>query len=361
MKNILYMGPYRQNDIFGEISRSYLRCIKLSNNVLSVPIYYTNNVLDNYPNHKDEIKTFSDFDCIIQHCLPGDFFVNKNYGKNIGITTIDTYDWSLNYDSISNLNTLDEIWVCSDKEQKNLIKSGITTNIKKIHPSIETNTIINNKSKLELNICDNVLKFYSIIDDINIEDFEPLILAFNLAFNFYDDVVLIIETKTKDIEQQISLIKQKIGFKHKFKQEIIVPKAPKNNNSKTHNTGDCFISCKKNNSFDTNLIEAILCGKTPLVNKNIASSEFINEEIGFLIKSHKQPVTVNKKVLPNNYDFYMASEHWYTIDIYDLISNMQKVYKMWKHDQQALANLSTNGKNLVYNFTDISVSNGICL
>lgn len=360
MKNVLYIGPYRQNDIFGEISRSYLRCIKLSNNMLSVPIYYTNNILSTYQNHEDEIKKFSNFDCLIQHCLPGDFFVNKHYGKNIGITTIDTYNWCLNYDSISNLNTLDEIWVCSGKEQKNLIKSGVKTNIKTIHPSIETNKIVEDQSHLELNTCDNVLKFYSIIDNINIEDFDSLIIAFNLAFNFYDDVLLIIKTKEKEIEQHILSLKQKIGFKHKFKQEIIIGQGS-NNNGTIHNTGNCFVSCKKNNSFDINLVEAIIYGKTPLVNKNIASSEFINEKNGFLVKSNKQPVMMNKKILPNNYDFYLANEYWYSVDIYDLISQMQTVYEMWKYDQQTLANLSENGKKLIYDFTDISVSNNICL
>jgi hypothetical protein len=364
MKNVLYIGPYRQNDTYGEISRQFINSLKISNNITSVPIYYTGDIISQYHNTSLEKKNSINFDCMIQHCLPGDFFRNKHHGKNIGIVSIDTYDWKNNYSSIANLNTMDEIWVSSNAEKNILQKSGLKSNIKVIYPSIDTNLVQKDNTIISLNSkYNNTFKFYTIIDDILKDDLKSLIIAFNLAFNFYDNVSLIIKSKIKDLEKHIQEIKQLIGFKHKFIKELILPPNFDTTHSAMtlHNTGDCFISCKNADFFNPRLIEALVCGKTPIVNQNTPAAEFITKENGFLVKSHKYPFLQTTKILPDTYDFYRANQYSYKIDIYDLINSLQSVYQLWKQDKSKLNNLSNNGKLQIENFTDLYVSNTLCL
>ena len=134
-KNILYIGPYRQNDSWGESCRSYIRAIDSNKNFkLKIhPIYYTNNITDIDDSYKTlESNDFDSYQYMIQQCLPGDFFYDGRYEKNIAITLIETSDWTSCKDSIYNLNSMDEIWVQSDFEKQNLLKAGVSKPIKNI-------------------------------------------------------------------------------------------------------------------------------------------------------------------------------------------------------------------------------------
>lgn len=362
MKNVLYIGPYTQNDTYGEISRGYIDAILVQHNLTTYPIYYNTNLIDANKFDKYEKKISNGkYDYIIQHCLPGDFFCNKTDATNIGIVNIETHDWTNNYESKSNMSSMDEIWVSSNYERQILIKSGISTNIKVVPPCINTNLTYQVDSMALPNVFENTYKFYCIITDPDKDNLEDLILAFNIAFNFTDNVSLIIKTDISDIENIIVDIKKKIGFKHKFKKEFIVKYNFGTNYAPLHNSCDCFVHCPNGSSFDPRLIEALTFGKTPIVNMNTSSADFVNNTTGTLVKSHKTPVVLTQRKLTADYDFYHSNQYWYKIDIYDLIQKMQNMYSDWKKNKPELIKKTELGKQELGTYTAIATSNKLCL
>ena len=137
MKNILYIGPYRENNGLGRSSRRWLNCLlsDKSNKICARPIYLTQNI----DFHTEDIPDFSNsescscssYDYIIQHGNPDMFVYDKRFGKNIGIVEIETSNighsgW------IEKINMLDEIVVGSSLVKESLNRDGVRIPIKVI-------------------------------------------------------------------------------------------------------------------------------------------------------------------------------------------------------------------------------------
>lgn len=374
MKNILFVGPYRQADGWGEASRCYINAIasQPDTNLTTYPIYYTDNICDipkqilQYEQNKSD-----SYDYIIQKALPGNFFYNGRYSKNIGITELETSDWTQCYNSIQNMNSMDEIWVPSNLEKQNLLKAGVTKNIKVISQSLDVDLIKSVKDKLPLpQLIENTFKFYFIGEHIYRKNLQDLIVAFSLAFDFTDDVTLIIKSSLpgvsdpniarQNIESEISEIKKKMSTKGRFKKELVITnRLSYEDMIKLHNACDCFIMPSYGEAFCRPAAEALVLGKTPIVNKNTGMSDFINDSNGFLIKSGKVPVLLNHKPLSDEYDFYNSNQSWYKIDVYDLVEKLRYVYK--NRDSEDLKTKSQNGQSSIDNFSYQSIGSKLCI
>ena len=199
MSNILYIAPYYNTDGWGEASRGYIHSlINAGHNLTIHPIYYHNNINSEFNDYfsRYESTKYDNYDCVIQKCIVGDFFYDSRYKKNIGITEIETNDWSACYESIRNINIFDELWVPSNFEKRTLIKSGVKIPIKVISQPLDTENIKSNQDyKLKLpSSIENTFIFYTIGEFIERKNLNALITAFNLAFDYNDPVSLVIKT-----------------------------------------------------------------------------------------------------------------------------------------------------------------------
>jgi glycosyltransferase involved in cell wall biosynthesis len=372
--NILYIGPYRQKDSMGLTSRNHLKTIaKKYSNITVRPVYFKKH--DPFFNDQQilslEDSEYENYDVVIQHSIPGYLFRNKSYSKNIGLISVESHN--LNDSSIiSNINTMDEIWVSTDYEKNILIKSGVNKNIKIIPPSLDIDLIQSFKDhKIPLNpIIDRMFKFYFIGDYLERKNLTDLIVAFNLAFDYNDQVCLIIKTNIDDInpqetkkkiEQDIVNIKKKLRIGNKYKQEIIITEnISYKDKIGLHNTCDCFIAPSYGESFCKSVAEAVVLGKTPIFNNNTAMREYVDESSGFPLKSHKIPVLVDNVDI-KDFDTLTANEYWYRIDIYDLIEKMQEVYKMHKSKNDKLIKKIEQGKLNSNTFSFEETGKKICI
>jgi glycosyltransferase involved in cell wall biosynthesis len=373
MNNVLFIGPYRQADGWGEASRCYIKAIASQENVSlsTYPIYY----LDNIQNIDESISRYENnkidhYDYLIQKGLPGNFFYNGRYKKNIALTELETSDWKHAINSINNLNSMDEIWVPSNFEKQALIKAGVTKTIKTISQPLDIELIKNTTSKIPLpKIIENSYKFYFIGEHVHRKNIQDLIIAFNLAFNFTDDVSLIIKSSVPGqdgnnsrqiIENDINNIKNSMGTKGKFKKELVIcDRMSYEDVIKLHNSCDCFVMPSYGEAFCRPAAEALVLGKTPIVNKNTGMSDFINDTNGFLVKSYKTPVFLNHRPLSNDYDFYNSNQSWYKIDIYDLIEKMQYAYKNRKSEE--MSHKAQAGIDSINNFSYSSIGSKLCI
>jgi glycosyltransferase involved in cell wall biosynthesis len=374
MKNVLFVGPYRQADGWGEASRSYIRAIATTNNNLTVhPNYFTNNITDipeDIVGYENII--YDNYDIVIQKALPGCFFYNGYYKKNIAITELETSDWSRS-SCIRNLNEMDEIWVPSAFEKQTLLKSGVHKPIKAISQPLDIefiNKLSDTKLPLPKSIS-NTFKFYFIGEYIERKNIDDLIIAFNLAFDYDEPVTLIIKTNAQggnpnqlrqQIEQNIINIKQKMSTGNKFKKEIIITERLSNEQMiGLHNACDCFVNAAYGEAFCRPAAEALILGKNPIVNKNSGMKDFITNGNGFMVNSHKTPVMLNNRPLTKDFDFYNAYQHWYKIDIYDLVEKLKTAYSMYRTNKQEWINKSNLGKSSADRFSYSTIGSLLCI
>ncbi|MEX0597209.1 MAG: glycosyltransferase [Candidatus Paceibacterota bacterium] len=373
--NTLFVGPYRQNDGWGLATRSYIKAVATQHkNLTTRPVYLANPDLTF--NDQEilgyEKNKYDKYDVVIQKTLPHCLFLNKSYAKNIGLFVLETNNIKES-SCIENINRMDEIWVPSKIEEQCLKKSGVNTPVKIISQPLDTDFIEENRNyKLELNpILDNMFKFYFIGENNFRKNIIDLVTAFNLAFDYSEPVCLIIKTSqggvnpqevAKRIDGEISNLKNKLGITKKYKKEIILTNSLSYKDIiGLHNTCDCFVAPSYGEAFCRPVAEALVLGKTPMVNQNTGMRDYINDNNGFLVKSHKTPVILNNRTLSDDFDIYNANEYWYKINIYDLIEKMRMVYDLHKKQDSSLVQKQQNGIASLNNFSYESIGSKLCI
>lgn len=373
--NILFVGPYRQKDGWAMATRSYIKSLATRHKNITTRPLYLSTPDDNFTDAQIleyESSQYDHYDIVIQKTLPHCLFYNGSYKKNIGLFELETNNL-INSECISNINRMDEIWVPSSFEQNCLIKSGVTKPIKVISQALDTEFIDSNRNyKININpIVDNMFKFYFIGEYNDRKNIRDLIIAFNLAFDHTEPVCLVIKTSIpgmqpsqslSKIEADINQIKKTLANKSKYKKEIIITdNIPYKDIIGLHNACDCFVAPSYGEAFCRPAAEALVLGKTPIVNKNTGMKDYITEENGFLVKSTKTPVIVTNRPLSNDFDIYNADEYWYKIDIYDLIEKMKLAYSMHSKKDKALNDKKEAGIASLANFSYTEIGAKLCI
>ena len=92
--NVLFIGPYRQPDEWGEMSRSIIKSMLSVDEIdLTVrPIFLANAVLAQGACDPEifrcETNKKDNYDIVIQHCMPNFMLHDGRFRTNIGITSI---------------------------------------------------------------------------------------------------------------------------------------------------------------------------------------------------------------------------------------------------------------------------------
>lgn len=374
--NILFVGPYRQQDGWGMATQGYIKALSTRySNITTRPIFFSNSDSSYQPDEQIlscENTYYDKYDVVIQKVLPHNLFLNKKYKKNIGLFVLETNN--IGHSScIKNINQMDEIWVPSNQEKDCLLKSGVTTPIKTISQPLDTDFIAQHKEyKIPLHSAiDRTFKFYFIGEYNERKNLLDLVTAFHLAFDITQPVSLIIKSNIsglspqeshKIIEKDIDNLKIKLNISTKYKKEIIISERLSDKDLiGLHNSCDCFVMPSKGEAFCRPAAEALILGKTPIVTNNTGMIDYINNDNGFLIKSYKTPVVINNRPLSNDFDLYNAKEYWNQIDLYSLISQMQEVYSMHKNNRQKLLDKKELGYKNIDQFSYQNIGEKLCI
>lgn len=374
--NILFVGPYRQQDGWGLATQSYIKALGTRyNNITTRPIYFSSGDPNYQPDEQIlsyENTYYDNYDVVIQKVLPHNLFLNKKYKKNIGLFVLETNNIGRSR-CIKNINQMDEIWVPSNQEKICLQKSGVTTSIKTISQPLDTDFILQNKNhKIPLHSgIDRTFKFYFIGEYNERKNLLDLIAAFHLAFDVTQPVSLIIKSSVsglspqeshKVIEKDIDNLKIKLNISTKYKKEIIITERLSDKDLiGLHNACDCFVMPSRGEAFCRPAAEALVLGKTPIVTNNTGMTDYINNDNGFIIKSHRIPVVINNRPLSNDFDLYNAHEYWNQIDLYGLIHQMQEVYSMHKNNKQKLLDKQSLGSKYIDQFSYKNIGDKLCI
>lgn len=369
MKNLLFIGPYRQKDGWGLASRDYIRAIASTDsvNISTRPIYLAPANNDNEFNDEQiisyENNIYDKYDYVVQKMLPEYFYYDARYGKNIGLFTLEINDFSKT-SVLRNINRMDELWVPSSMERDTLVKSGVTKPVKIISEPLNIDRFTT-VPKIQFNAgIKDYFKFYTICENNFRKNLKDLILAFNLAFSINDPVILIIKTNgnPEQLQSFSDSIKKQLHIGRPFKKELWVTHRMSDEELLAFHDGcDCFVMPSYGEAFCRPAAEALCLGKNPIINKNTGTKDFINNDNGFLVKSHKTPIVMEHHPIAGNTDYYNANQYWYQIDIYDLIEKMQQAFHMHKKDHESWIKKSQLGINSKDNFSYKTIGQKLCI
>jgi glycosyltransferase involved in cell wall biosynthesis len=334
---VLFIGPYRQNDGWGESARALIEAILTTDIDLTIrhvalaPSLIENSKL--YSKYEIlENKTSDKYDVIIQNALP-EFFVYYEGCKNIGMFCIETSN--IQYTPwITYTNLMDEIWVHSQKEILILQDSGCTKPIYNIGSAIDIDKF--NKQYSPKTSKDFI--FYTIGEGER-KNFLSLLIAFHREFDRNEPVSLIIKESgnSDELKQVINNIKDVLKIyvnKEQYKTEtLITQRLSEEELNLLHYQSDCFVMPSYGEAWCRPALDALGFGKTPIVTDNTGMNDFINNNNGWLVPSVEIPVVVNRKPLPY---LYTARETWRNIDILALQKYMRQAY-----EDKALKNIKT--------------------
>jgi len=341
-KNILYVGPYRQADGWGFASHDYLMSLLNTNHSVSAaPIYLNPSSIADVVDKKildAEKNRFDFYDLVIQQALP-QCMVRIGQSKNIGMLFLENN--KLFSDSINNLNSMDELWVTSNKEKSCLQRSGVSTKIRVVsHPLPTQDAILAQESGFRIGFgapVDDEYKFYFIGEYIQRKNIKDIVAAFHLEFDTSEPVRLVIKTSIpgsspqaaqEKIKSDFDILKQKLRIRNKFKDEIIITdKVSQEHIFAIHNTCDCFISMSYGEAFCRPAAEALCFGKYVILSEGIGASEFIDKEDHSLVLCQEQPVIVEDTTYVAGLDMYNGYETWSIPSILDLQKYMREAYE----------------------------------
>ncbi len=339
MKNILFIGPYRQNDGWGDAALSYIRALQhTSHNITIRPIYMGHNFRQDDDLSQDildlEQNIQSKYDIVIQNCLPG--FTSYIPGVyNIGLFFIENK--SVNLSSWgSKINQLDEVWVCSEFEKKNLEEDGVKPKVRCIPMPIDIEKYEEDYEELDEPVLYDRFAFYFIGKYTQRKNVHSLLIAFHREFHVNEGVELIIKTDfemdgvkqriSNDIKQIKDLLRLHKDHKHYKPVQFITTRVDEKHICSLHKKCHCFVMPSSGEACCTPALDAMGFCNPCIVNKNTGMSQFVNDGNGWLVDSHETPLFIKD---PPIHEVYDGHNTWYEIDILDLQRKMRLAFSQW--------------------------------
>ena len=211
-KNILYIGPYREDSNRGYYSYYNIKgLIKGGHNIKTIPRFSNrciNNIISDDIVHLEN-NNFDHYDICIQHSDSLQYSYNKSFKLNIGI-----YDFA-NFDPNPIINSsfylLDKIIVSSKNKFKILQDTLSPYNYNKLVylPQLADFEEIDNQETNTLEWIENRFYFYCELDFSEQYDWEKLIYVYLTTF-MNKNAGLVIKTKNLNDPKKIDLIKKQI-------------------------------------------------------------------------------------------------------------------------------------------------------
>jgi glycosyltransferase involved in cell wall biosynthesis len=345
MNNILYIGPFKENNGLGRTSRRYINAFAGSNNInLAIrPVYFTQNTKfddsESFDFSEFEENFYGSYDVVFQHGYPDMFEYNKNFGKNVGVVEIETT--KLTHSGwIEKINMLDEVVVQSTFSAHSLLDSGVNIPIKIIPDPYDTS--------LYSTECDDFFfypdketrpfVFYTIGQYSDKKNIKGIVVAFMLEFNKSDNVRLFV--KTGDYYQENADLEALIGYEIKQIQKAIrkdpneIPNVDmlcgilKDQDIKRlHRSADCYINAVKADGFGGCAIEAMLCDKLVINTEGIGSSTYVNSKNALMVNAIDTNIFTPDFYSKNTFTIH---EQWKEPDINSIRRAMREAYNMTK-------------------------------
>ena len=354
--NILFIGPYRQNDEWGRKSRSVLKAIQKTNhNITSRPLYLSHEASYNQYTEKSEFNILDHYDILIQFLLqPYTAYNNSIAKKNIGIFNTETISNKIPFGQLTSELLMDEIWTDSpsigNSIQKILTKYKPDSKVIISPPVLDTEDLPTqtNGSVRQDDVLRNSFIFYytgNILEDK--EAFKETCIAYLNTFTNKDSVVLLVLLERAINDENIKpiidycqkCVKQLNPIQHQPTIKIIQPQTGVLSTQErvaVHIDCDCMVCPSYPVCIKSTILEGILYKSTPIVNKRSACYEWFGEENLWGVESYEDLC-----ISQNDSSIYRftSGESWYKPTIKSLGEAMKNSYiNKFERDKKMIAN-----------------------
>lgn len=359
---ILYIGPYRQNEEWGQYSRNLIKSLALSNNQVAVrPVFMHTSIRTELDDDllSLERNSYTDYDMVIQHCLPTLLEFDGRFERNVGMFNLEA---SINQGWKCFSELIPELWLPSEVDKWH----SEHQNVKIVPVPTDTSKFEKSHSKISLGSTDDTFKFYFIGEYTQRNNIPALVKAFHLAFHPSEPVDLVLrlthpimgmdqlfQTVATDLEN----IKSKLRIHANndcYKKEFLITQ-PLNEaeTNALHNTCDCFVLPSHGESVSLPCLDAMGFGNTPIVSYGIGPTDYIKEDFenpqtttGTIIPAHRIQCDITDPPLPN---LYTGKELWEDIDIPSLVIEMKHAFE--SRGTVGQEEVRNNGRAAVYNYS----------
>ena len=356
--NILFIGPYRQNDEWGRKSRSVLNILKKTDHsVTSRPLYLANNSNHNMYTETSELIIKNNYDVLIQFLLQPYATYKGNIAKKIGIFNTETIPYYMPLGQLRTELLMDEIWIdnvtIKDNLQKILKKHNSNTKLVVTPPILDIENLpahtSNSLRESDANLKNRFIFYYigNILDDK--AGFKEACVAYLNTFTKKDPVILLIGIEAILPAEQINTIINKCKDVVKRAKPlhiqpeitIISPQygiLTTEERVSIHIDGDCMISTDYAVSTNSIALEAMLYNSTPIINKGNASYEWFGEDNLWGVESYEEYCIYEETHQSSLYRF-TSGESWYKPIVKSLSEVMRNVYiNKFERDKKIAAN-----------------------
>ena len=314
--NILFIGPYRQTDAWGSISKNLIKSISMIEDVslTTRPIFLSNSIdrqID--PNiFRFETNKEEKYDVLIQHMFPSYMIYSGDFDKVIGFTSFETKgneQWD-NY-----LRLLDKILVSTKAE-----KDGLSKEIREKTFSIG---VAQGVDSLKNDIPTDRFTFYCFGGGLESRtNVREVIQAYFSEFHLNDNVSLILQVNNEQQAQQlVDQVAQEIGF-YSLPYYPHIHLVEKEDN--LHDSCNCFIDVSSSIGFNPETAKALLKGNAPIVLKGSGRDEYVKEESGFIVSSIEDLLICPDRPLK---DMFTARERCFKPNLLALKNSMREAFE----------------------------------
>jgi len=333
MKNILFIGPYRQKDGWGHAAREYIKMLSLCDCNLAIrPVYMSSSIGRPESHLFDclEAVQYPHYDIIIQNVLP---HLTEYYpgSKNVALVDIETNN--LKHTAWPRfLNNMDEVWVDTKREVNCLTQSGCVKPVKQISMPIDLSKFDIEIDKKAFGSLKDSFNFLFMGEYITRKNLPVLIKAFHREFSRKEDIVLIIKTSLGGLDSQ-ELIKKVAGDVDKIKKSLrlfhsdrylseflIADFLSEPELYGLHSVCNSFVMPSCGESACLPLMDSMYFGNIPIVTANTGMETIVGDS-GYLIKSREVPVYCTD---PPMHNLYTSRETWMEADVESLQELMRK-------------------------------------
>ncbi len=330
---ILFLGPYRQSDEWGNTSRNYIRSLLTTeHDIYTRPIYLAPNIYEGDTEWLEKLETTvldSDPDFIIQHTLPP-FFSHNTHIQNNAILcplehqfrTGDINPWSIHFENINHIlvpNKTDEMSIKNWIGHKSVYSVGKAVNKEALESPI---------SKLDID--PNCFYFYFIGSSREYDNLEPMLRAYFGEFDENEPVNIIVYSEdVKETTSKINEIKsklQKYPRPELYKTEIMVQNMIEDPNtiiSQLHDIGNCYLSPLNGNSNNVRVLEAAVFNNDVIISNKCGGLGF-DYNNAHMINATLEPIFSSYHPMP---DLYTSYDKWIKPEIASLQKVMRTVYE----------------------------------
>lgn len=354
--NILFVGPYRQEDEWGRKSRAILQALqKTDHSVTARPLFLTENLVYNEYMEKAEFVTNDEYDILIQFTLQPHIVYDGNVKKRIGIFNTETLPHEIARGHLTKELLMDEIWVDSPQ-----LETAVYNTIQNYNPNIKVRAIpplldITNlpaQAGGSLIAGDPDLKdrfiFYYIGNLLEEKSgFKETFLAYMTSFTHKDAVALLCASEVagnqNDLENIVGQCQAAVGnFRNSNERPLFKVVGGQGGGMHVgervalHCDGNCMVSPHYSIATNSIVLEAAMYQSTPIVNKGNASYEWWGEENLWGVDSYEELCLTLQRPVPYR---FTAGELWHKPIIKSLQKVMKDVYiNKFERDKKIAAN-----------------------